>query len=276
MDRYRKPCGQRVHGHPCFGDIGAYHHAGRIHLPVAPRCNIKCKYCVRKHDCANENRPGVTSRIIKPQEAVQRVRDILAQEPRISVVAVAGPGDALANPATFETLSLVHREFPHLIKCLSTNGLLLPYSLDLLLEAGVNHLTITLNAVESDIGEQIYSWIRYEKKILFGQEAFHVLSANQLRGLRAAAQKGIKVKVNSVLIPGINDQHLVKVARTAANEGAQIMNIMKLIPQGEFAAKRAPSDLELFNIQNQCESFIPQFRGCRQCRADAAGLLSTG
>lgn len=273
MDRDHKPCRQRVHGHPCFGESGAYHHYGRIHLPVAPRCNIKCKYCLRKHDCANENRPGLTSRIIKPEEAVRRVREILAREPRIRVVAVAGPGDALANPASFETLRLVHQEFPHQIKCMSTNGLLLLDSLDSLLEAGVNHLTITINAIDKNIGQQIYSWVRYKGQTLFGEEAFEILSARQIEGLKAAVREGITVKVNSVLIPRINDEQLVRVAQVVAEGGAQVMNIMKLIPQAEFSNWPAPSDHELLKVQHQCELFIRQFRGCRQCRADAVGFL---
>lgn len=273
MNKCRKPCGQKVYGHPCFGHNGAYHRFGRIHLPVAPGCNIKCRYCVRKHDCANESRPGVTSRVISPQEAIDKVRDSLAKEPRISVVAVAGPGDALANPATFETLRWIHREFPYLIKCMSTNGLFLLDSLDLLLEVGVSHLTITINAVDSRIGAQIYSWVRYEGRRLFGENAFRVLSANQLGGLRAAVQQGIIVKINSVLIPGINDEHMIEVAQAVAEGGAHIMNIMKLIPQGEFARRRAPSHHELFKVRHQCESLIQQFWGCQQCRADAIGLL---
>lgn len=244
-----------------------------MHLPVAPGCNIKCRYCVRKHDCANESRPGVTSRVINPQESINRVGECLAREPRIRVVAVAGPGEALANPATFETMRLIHHEFPYLIKCMSTNGLLLSDSLDLLLEVGVSHLTITINAIDSRIGAQIYSWVRYKGERLFGEAAFRVLSANQLGGLRAAVRQGITVKVNSVLIPGINDEHLIEVAQAVAEEGAHIMNIMKLIPQGEFARRRAPSNHELFNVQHQCELFIRQFRGCQQCRADAVGML---
>ncbi|HEX2769821.1 MAG TPA: nitrogen fixation protein NifB, partial [Geobacteraceae bacterium] len=63
-------CNQRgnIQGHPCFG--GNHHKNGRIHLAVAPKCNIKCGYCTRRHDCANESRPGVTSRILTPQEAL--------------------------------------------------------------------------------------------------------------------------------------------------------------------------------------------------------------
>lgn len=52
---------------PASGVIGVNRHKnGRIHLPIAPHCNIRCAYCDRKHDCANESRPGVTSRLLIP------------------------------------------------------------------------------------------------------------------------------------------------------------------------------------------------------------------
>ncbi|MEQ2789490.1 nitrogen fixation protein NifB, partial [Flavonifractor plautii] len=48
--------------HPCLS-VQAHFRYGRIHLPVAPRCNIRCGYCDRRYDCANESRPGVTSEV---------------------------------------------------------------------------------------------------------------------------------------------------------------------------------------------------------------------
>lgn len=65
----------------------------------APKCNIKCGYCSRKHDCANESRPGVTSRLLTPEEATVKVREVMASPvvgPIIKVVGIAGPGDPLA------------------------------------------------------------------------------------------------------------------------------------------------------------------------------------
>ena len=56
-------------GHPCFSTSG-HGKTGRIHLAVAPGCNISCNYCVRKFDCANESRPGVTSRVQNSEEAL--------------------------------------------------------------------------------------------------------------------------------------------------------------------------------------------------------------
>ena len=151
-----------IQGHPCFG--GNHHKNGRIHLAVAPRCNIKCGYCTRKHDCVNESRPGVTSRIYTPQEALEKVREVMASDllgPVIRVVGIAGPGDPLANEETFETFRLIGKEFPRLIKCLSTNGLLLPERISELEEIDLQSLTVTINALDPEVAGQIYSFIRY-------------------------------------------------------------------------------------------------------------------
>ena len=110
--------------HPCLS-VQAHFRYGRIHLPVAPRCNIRCGYCDRRYDCANESRPGVTSEVISPEAALDRVERALRLDSRLRVVGVAGPGEPLANPATLETLRLIHARFPGLLLCLSTNGLVL-------------------------------------------------------------------------------------------------------------------------------------------------------
>ncbi len=246
---------------------------GRMHLPVAPKCNIKCNYCTRRHDCANENRPGVTNKIIKPVEALELVRKVIARDSRIRVVGIAGPGDPLANETTFETFRLIHREFPDLIKCLSTNGLLLPDRLDDLLEVGVSSLTVTINAFNPWVGSRIYSFIRYKGKSFYAEDAAGILSCNQLLGVDGAIRRGFKLKVNSVLIPGINDKELPELALLLKGFGVQLMNIMPLIPQADLAHIPPPSILTLNQVRDTCEQIIPQFRHCRQCRADAIGML---
>jgi nitrogen fixation protein NifB len=269
--RHVKVCEEKVYGHPCYGEK-AHFSFGRVHLAVAPKCNIKCKYCQRKHDCANENRPGVASRVITPEEAVERVRWALEEEPRIRVAGIAGPGDPLANEATFETFARLKEEFPGLIRCLSTNGLLLPARIERLADVGVTTLTVTINALDPEIGRRIYSYVNYRDRVLRGTEAFELLSRNQLLGLEKAVEEGMVVKVNSVLIPGVNETHLEEVARAVRHLGAYTMNIMPLIPKAEFACITAPSVEELNRVRDACGSIMRQFRHCKQCRADAVGV----
>lgn len=265
---------KNIQGHPCFG--GNHHKNGRMHLAVAPRCNIRCGYCTRRHDCANESRPGVTSRLLTPAEAIEKVRLVMASElmgPIIKVIGIAGPGDPLANDETFETFRLVGREFPHLIKCMSTNGLLLPEKIDLLQELDLHSLTVTINSLDPDIGGRIYRNVNYRGRRYIGAEAARILIANQLEGVRRAAEYGMTVKVNTVLIPGVNDSQVEPIAAEVKSLGATVMNVMPLIPQADFAGVAPPSAEHLESVRAANERVIGQFRHCRQCRADAIGLV---
>jgi nitrogen fixation protein NifB len=189
------------------------------------------------------------------------------------VVGIAGPGDPLANAATFETLKMVRAEFPQMSLCLSTNGLLLPEYLDELAALDLDSLTVTVNALDEKVGEQIYSFVRYGHKTLYGEEAAAQLRDNQLEGIKRAAAAGIRIKVNSVLIPGINETEMVPLAKTLKQLRVAVMNIMPLIPQAEFAHLAPVPEYLHQEIREQCAPYINQISHCRQCRADACGLL---
>ncbi|MBU5613235.1 radical SAM protein [Geomonas azotofigens] len=262
-----------LHGHPCFG--GNRHKNGRMHLAVAPRCNIKCGYCDRRHDCANESRPGVTSRLLTPPEALERVRGVMASSygPLIKVIGIAGPGDPLANEESFETFRLVQREFPDLLFCLSTNGLALPERVEDLSIVNLHSLTVTINAVDPEVGARIYREVRYRGCVLRGAEGAEILIRNQFEGVRLAAQLGMVVKVNTVLIPGINEEQIPLIAQKVSDAGAFVMNVMPIIPQADLAHVPRPTPEHLEQVRSANEATIAQFRGCQQCRADAVGLI---
>jgi len=263
---------RRISEHPCFSEK-ACHSFGRMHLAVAPKCNIQCKYCIRDFDCVNESRPGVTSQVLKPKEALERVDQVLEKYHYIKVVAVAGPGEPLANEETFETLRLIHEEFPHLIMCISTNGLLLPEKIDELQKYDVGNVTVTLNAVDPAVGEKIYSFVDYHGKHYTGREAAEILLKNQLEGIRMAVERKMFVKVNCVYIPGVNDDHIVEIAKKAGELGAFSFNLIPLIPQYKFAEVVPPTAAEKKAMQDRCAPYIKQMRHCARCRSDAIGKL---
>lgn len=263
-----------THGHPCLG--GNRHKNGRVHLAVAPRCNISCAYCDRKHDCANESRPGVTSRLQTPQSALEHLRQIMSDSRMaeiIKVVGIAGPGDPLANDETFETFRLVKGAFPHLIFCLSTNGLLLPDRINELEEIGVHSLTVTINSLSSEVGSRIYRHVDYKGVRYQGVEGAALLLDKQIEGLRLAAELSLVIKVNSVLIPGCNDGQIPLIAEKVAGLGAFVMNVMPVIPCGTLKDVVPPTGEYLEQLRSINEQSIPQFRHCSHCRADAFGLI---
>ncbi|HIH44266.1 MAG TPA: radical SAM protein [Candidatus Methanoperedenaceae archaeon] len=259
-----------ISAHPCYSEK-AHFTVARIHLPVAPRCNIQCNYCVRKLDKC-EHRPGVASGIIKPREALERVEKAVKDIPGLRVVGIAGPGESLANEETFETLKLVHEEFPDLIKCVASNGLLLSEKVEQLKSVGVTSVTATINAVNPHTGAKVYSWVRYGDKRYMGEEGAELLIRKQFEGVKKASENGLIVKVNTVLIPEINFEEIKDIAKKAAESGAVLMNIIPLIPLHKFKDSRPPECDELMMARTVAEEYIPQFRLCRQCRADAVGV----
>jgi nitrogen fixation protein NifB len=257
--------------HPCFNDW-AHDRVGRIHLPVAPRCNIQCNFCEHKM-CIDIQHPGWAARLLSVTEAVDLIQSVVNERQAYDfVVGVAGPGDALANEQTFQTLALIHNHYPQIINCLCTNGLLLGEKLPEMLGAGVSALTVTVNAPDSAVGKHIYSWVRYQGTVYRGQEAAEVLVSSQFHGIKMALEAGLSLKVNTVLIPGVNDTHLVRLAVLLRETGVSLMNIMPLIPSGKMRNYRAPTCDELRRARQACEAVIPQFYRCEQCRADVVYL----
>jgi len=261
--------------HPCF-NVAVKGECGRVHLPVAPKCNILCNYCNRKYDCVNESRPGVTSAVLSPAQATAYLEEVLAAEPRITVAGIAGPGDPFANPReTMATIRLVREKFPQLLLCLATNGLgLLPHVQELA-ELGVTHVTITVNAVDPEIGQKIYSWARDGKVVYRGLQAAELLLERQLAAIAALKSRGITVKVNTIIIPGVNDHHVGDVARKMAALEVDVLNLMPVYPNSDtpFAHIPEPLPAQMALLRQEVEEFLPQMRHCTRCRADAVGLL---
>ncbi len=256
--------------HPCLSDKAHFKYS-RVHLPLAVKCNIQCNYC-RRGINKSIIRPGLTARILSVNEAVSYVDEIVKRDIRLKVIAVAGPGEPLYNRETFNTLKIIHEKYPDKIICIATNGLSLPENIERLKSIGVKTLTITINTINPEVASKIYEYVIINGKRRNDIEAYRVFILNQLRGLEAAVNAGITVKVNTVLIPEVNMNHVVEVARKTAELGAYIQNIIPLIPLYRFRRLRTPTCGELRLIREECEKYIRQFRLCKMCRADAYGI----
>jgi nitrogen fixation protein NifB len=190
----------------------------------------------------------------------------------LSVVGVAGPGDSLVGDNLFRSFEIVGRKYPRLLKCASTNGLLLPSRAKELLKVGVDTLTVTVNAVDPGVLAKIVLRVRCDGREYEGREGAEILIENQLAGIRKMTSAGVAVKVNTVLIPGVNDHHVADVARAAGEAGAALFNIIPLIPQHRMADLPAPGCGELEAARRQAGAYIDVFRHCQHCRADAFGI----
>lgn len=257
------------HSHPCFG--GHKNNVGRIHLPVSPGCNIACRFCDRTINDV-ENRPGVTSKVITPEESIEVLEKALKLCPEITVAGIAGPGDTLATDYALQTFRLIKEKFSQLIKCMSTNGLLLYERADEIIDVGIDSLTVTVNAVDPEIEAKLNKFIIYHGKCYEGVEGAKILIENQLKGIKKIADAGCTLKINTVLVPGINDDHIEEIAKTVSELGAKIYNIIPLIPQYELSDVPAPVCAQIDAARTKAGKYIDVFRHCQHCRADAVGV----
>lgn len=264
--------------HPCYNPEAAVSHA-RVHLPVARGCNIQCNYCNRKFDCVNESRPGVTSAVLSPQQAVYYLEKVISLiDTPVSVAGIAGPGDPFADGSnTIETLRLIRSAFPEILLCVASNGLNLSEYVDDLTDIGVKHVTVTINSVDPLITSRIIKWVRFNNRVYRGIDAAKILIEKQLLAVELLVKNGINVKINSIVIPGINDLHIPVVAQTVARLGADVINCMPLHPveETEFFALNKPDHEMMQKVRWAVSRNMKVIKHCQMCRADAAGKLGS-
>lgn len=259
--------------HPCMNN-DVHEKVARIHLPVAPECNIQCRFCNRKvsaHDTETKC-PGLSTRILSPEDALQKTLEFISKYGEHSIIGIAGPGDPLANPQTFETLELIRTKLPNISLCLCTNGLLLPDKIEALKKLSMHHLSLTINGVDPEIVEQITPWIIHDNIKVRGLEGAKILIHNQLEGIRTASDSGMFIKVNTVVVPGINESHVSDIASMVKAAGANLYNPVPLIPGGSLNNHKRPECEDMTRIRKSCENTLPIFYKCKQCRADAEGI----
>lgn len=257
--------------HPCIHPR-AHQRVARIHLPVAEKCNMLCRYCARQYADSPTGLPGTSHRTMTPEQALDHLREKRRIWTKDAVVGISGPGEPLANPETFQTLKLIKATYPSHPLCLCTNGLLLRDKIQDLLHLGINVISITINGIDPEVVKTMQPSVKLEDVVLIGKTAATHLIEAQMSGLKMAVAAGLFVKVNTVLAEGLNDGHMMALARFLAQAGAGMMNIMPVVVPHSRSGLTPPDRKKVEILRTQCEEYLPQFRLCRQCRSDSAGI----
>ena len=261
--------------HPCFYSE-AKNRYGRIHLPVAPDCNIQCAYCRRDYDCIHENRPGVTKEINSPEQALEKFEQTLDKMPYISVAGIAGPGDAFACPElTLKTFELIRKTNSQISLCVSTNGLNLRDYISDLADLNVRYVTITVNSIDPAISATVCKWVDRDRRRIYGMEAAAELIRRQLEAIELLKSRNFTVKINSVVIPKVNEYHIAFLAKKMGSMSVDLMNLIPIIPvKGtDMENIRPPDNATLCKLRKTAGAFVPQMHHCTRCRSDAVGML---
>ncbi|OPX43916.1 FeMo cofactor biosynthesis protein NifB [Ruminiclostridium hungatei] len=260
--------------HPCFDETLS---GCRIHLPIAKRCNTKCNYC-RIGISSDAQRPGVTESILDVNDVVTYVNKSLEIYDDCKIIGIAGPGDPLANPdETFEAFKRINKNFPDFKKCMCTNGFGVKEHIKKIEEAGIDYITLTINSVCTDSINNIYKFIYYRDKYYEGIEAGKLILDLQKTALELLSSiENLKIKINVVLIPGVNDKELDNLMLFLNNYRIDIINVIPLLPVNDTKFKNieAFTHGEFCEIKEKLHNKFPniKFKGsCQRCRSDARG-----
>ena len=245
----------------------------RIHLPVATRCNVKCRFCDQSRGSAcHSSRPGYAERTMGADEAAEVVRREITRRPCLRIVAVSGPGDPLANNETFDLLEALKDLKPWVEFCLSTNGVLLRDRADILRDLGVTALSVSISTVTPSTASRIYEWADLDGRRVRGIDMGTEIVRRQIEGIVSARRAGIHVKANTILIPSLNGTEISHLAHELHSCGAEIQNIVPLIPSGDFRDMKMISDRDIGEARGTASTWMRQFVHCAQCRSDVVGI----
>lgn len=186
-----------------------------LRLSVTELCNLRCRYCM-------------------PEDGVckKRHEDMLTQEEMVTAIRAAAAlgirklritgGEPLVKGNIVELCREAASVDGIEEICLTTNGTLLPKLAVPLREAGVNRLNISLDTLNA--------------------EKFHYITrigniGDALRGIEAALDAGFdKVKINSVLIGGFNDDEIPALAELTCRYPVDVrfIELMPMYDSGDF------------------------------------------
>jgi nitrogen fixation protein NifB len=209
---------------------------------------------------------------MKPEEAISRTIEEVEKDPRLRIVAISGPGEPLVNEETFTTLEGIRNQMDHLNFCLSTNGVLLEEKVPRLKELGIRSISVSMSAIFPDTAARVYEWARINGKKLKGKAMGEYIIQKQLAGIERSVALGITVKVNTVLMPGINNEEINHLAKQISNAGASLQNIVPLVLCTINPDLKIPTREEIDSARFTASLYIHQFTHCKQCRSDVVGI----
>lgn len=181
-----------------------------LRISITDRCNYRCRYCMPEE--------GVEKRAHGDICSLEELRDMAAAAVRCGVkkIRVTG-GEPLVRRGAVDFCRMLSK-IPGVEElCITTNGSLLAEQAAALREAGVTHLNISLDTLK--------------------EERFRAITragtlSDVLRGLESAERAGFeKIKLNCVLLGGVNDDEIADFAALTREHPWQVRFIERM-PMG--------------------------------------------
>lgn len=214
-----------------------------LRVSLLSTCNLGCVYCTDSADLPKENKVKRNT-ALSTEELVSIIRR-LHEKLQLEVIRLTG-GEPLLSPHLIPVIKEIKRLGIDKIK-LTTNGLLLERFSKPLQEAGMKSINVSLDAVDEDVFF-LMSKRNNVKKIL--------------DGIDASMNAGLEVKLNAVLMKGVNENQIIPLLNYAF-ERKIILRFLEVMSMGhlhnEAGKYLVTRDNVLHTIANHFD-FVPLIR----------------
>lgn len=212
-----------------------------VRISVTDRCNLRCRYCMAEH------MQFLPKRDILTLEEIVELGDIFIAR-GVRRIRLTG-GEPLVRREVGELFRALGNRIGNGLEevTLTTNGVLLAQFASLLADSGVRRVNVSLDSRRPE---------RFSH-ITRGGDLGSVL-----RGIAAARDAGLKVKINMVALAGLNDDEFEDMLLWCDGEGLDL-TLIETMPLGEVEEDRSCHYLPLDGVRGQLEerfTLIPSLR----------------
>ena len=200
-----------------------------LRISVTQRCNFRCKYCMPKTPFSWEPRENLLSF----EELFLFVKVCLDEG--VKKIRITG-GEPLLRKDLDKFIAMINEHNPEVDLAITTNGFMLKHYAKALKNAGLKRINMSLDSLNPK-----------KAKFIAQKSVLHEV----LAGLDAALEAGLKVKLNTVALRGVNDDEIVSLlefARSWRHRPAQTRLLRELQPHPPHGRGASHS--------------VPVFRGC--------------
>jgi cyclic pyranopterin phosphate synthase len=190
-----------------------------LRVSVTDRCNLRCTYCMPAEGLA-----WLPSETMLGDEELARLIRVAVEQLGVTEVRFTG-GEPLLRPGLAGILRATAALNPRPRTSLTTNGLRLDRLAAPLVEAGLDRVNVSLDTLDAE------RFARLTRRDRLG---------DVLTGLRAAVEAGLApVKLNAVLMRGVNDDEAVPLLEFALEHGYELRIIEQMPLDAQHGWDRA-------------------------------------
>lgn len=179
-----------------------------LRISLIDKCNLRCTYCMPA-----EGLDWLPQSKLLTADEVVRIARIGIGTFGVEEIRFTG-GEPLVR-ADFPTiLRQIRQEFPEVPLSVTTNGLGLEKKIDELIDAGLTRLNVSMDTICKETFAKLTRRDRLDDVV---------------KGIDYAASRGIKpIKINAVLMPGVNDHEAPELVDWALGRGYQLRFIEQM------------------------------------------------